>query len=126
MKIKPILGVLLLQLFIGCASNQALVDTSIQQAESLKTTATESKALSAKTTLADEKLAEAKKYNEEGKAEEALLAAEESLLEYRLALAQSTYNVLCKDYEALEKNVLAAESYKNQLKSKLEQIRKEK
>lgn len=126
MKIKQILGVFLLMLFIGCASNQALVDSSIQQAESLKTTAVANKALTVKISLADEKLEEAKKQNEAGKTEEALLAAEESLLQYRLVLAQSSLDGLNNDYELLEKEVQAAESYKNELKSKLEQIRKEK
>lgn len=126
MKIKQILGVFLLMLFIGCASNQALVDSSIQQAESLKTTAVANKASTVKISLADEKLEEAKKQNEAGKTEEALLAAEESLLQYRLVLAQSSLDGLNNDYELLEKEVQAAESYKNELKSKLEQIRKEK
>lgn len=126
MKIKQILGAFLLMLFIGCASNQALVDSSIQQAESLKTTAVANKALTVKISLADEKLEEAKKQNEAGKTEEALLAAEESLLQYRLVLAQSSLDGLNNDYELLEKEVQAAESYKNELKSKLEQIRKEK
>jgi uncharacterized membrane protein YcgQ (UPF0703/DUF1980 family) len=126
MKIKQILGVFLLMLFIGCASNQALVDSSIQQAESLKTTAVANKASTVKISLADEKLKEAKKQNEAGKTEEALLAAEESLLQYRLVLAQSSLDGLNNDYELLEKEVQAAESYKNELKSKLEQIRKEK
>ena len=125
-KIKQILGVFLLMLFIGCASNQALVDSSIQQAESLKTTAVANKASTVKISLADEKLKEAKKQNEAGKTEEALLAAEESLLQYRLVLAQSSLDGLNNDYELLEKEVQAAESYKNELKSKLEQIRKEK
>lgn len=126
MKTKQILGVFLLMLFIGCASNQALVDSSIQQAESLKTTAVANKASTVKISLADEKLKEAKKQNEAGKTEEALLAAEESLLQYRLVLAQSSLDGLNNDYELLEKEVQAAESYKNELKSKLEQIRKEK
>lgn len=126
MKTKQILGAFLLMLFIGCASNQALVDSSIQQAESLKTTAVANKALTVKISLADEKLEEAKKQNEAGKTEEALLAAEESLLQYRLVLAQSSLDGLNNDYELLEKEVQAAESYKNELKSKLEQIRKEK
>ena len=126
MKIKQILGVFLLMLFIGCASNQALVDSSIQQAESLKTTAVANKASTVKISLADEKLKEAKKQNEAGKTEEALLAAEESLLQYRLVLAQSSLDGLNNDYELLKKEVQAAESYKNELKSKLEQIRKEK
>jgi len=126
MKIKQILGVFLLMLFIGCASNQALVDSSIQQAESLKTTAVANKASTVNISLADEKLKEAKKQNEAGKTEEALLAAEESLLQYRLVLAQSSLDGLNNDYELLEKEVQAAESYKNELKSKLEQIRKEK
>jgi len=126
MKTKQILGVFLLMLFIGCASNQALVDSSIQQAESLKTTAVANKASTVKISLADEKLEEAKKQNEAGKTEEALLAAEESLLQYRLVLAQSSLDGLNNDYELLEKEVQAAESYKNELKSKLEQIRKEK
>lgn len=126
MKTKQILGALLLMLFIGCASNQALVDSSIQQAESLKTTAVANKALTVKISLADEKLEEAKKQNEAGKTEEALFAAEESLLQYRLVLAQSSLDGLNNDYELLEKEVQAAESYKNELKSKLEQIRKEK
>lgn len=126
MRIKPLLTAFFLMMFMGCASNQALVNSSIQQAESLKTTAGESKSLSVKTTLADEKLEEAKKQNEIGKTEEALLAAEESLLQYRLALAQSTHDALSKDYAALEKEVQSAESYENQLKSKLELMRKEK
>jgi len=126
MKIKQILGAFLLMLFIGCASNQALVDSSIQQAESLKTTAVANKASTAKISLADEKLEEAKKQSEAGKTEEALLAAEESLLQYRLVLAQSSLDGLNNDYELLKKEVQAAESYKNELKSKLEQIRKEK
>lgn len=126
MKTKQILGAFLLMLFIGCASNQALVDSSIQQAESLKTTAVANKALTVKISLADEKLEEAKKQNEAGKTEEALFAAEESLLQYRLVLAQSSLDGLNNDYELLEKEVQAAESYKNELKSKLEQIRKEK
>lgn len=126
MKIKQILGAFLLILFIGCASNQALVDSSIQQAELLKTTAVANKASTVKISLADEKLEEAKKQSEAGKTEEALLAAEESLLQYRLALAQSSLDGLNNDYELLEKEVQAAESYKNELKSKLEQIRKEK
>jgi hypothetical protein len=126
MKTKQILGAFLLMLFIGCASNQALVDSSIQQAESLKTTAVANKASTVKISLADEKLKEAKKQNEAGKTEEALLAAEESLLQYRLVLAQSSLDGLNNDYELLEKEVQAAESYKNELKSKLEQIRKEK
>jgi len=126
MKTKQILGAFLLMLFIGCASNQALVDSSIQQAESLKTTAVANKASTVKISLADEKLEEAKKQNEAGKTEEALLAAEESLLQYRLVLAQSSLDGLNNDYELLEKEVQAAESYKNELKSKLEQIRKEK
>jgi outer membrane murein-binding lipoprotein Lpp len=41
-------------------------------------------------------------------------------------LAQSSLDGLNNDYELLEKEVQAAESYKNELKSKLEQIRKEK
>ena len=126
MKTKQILGAFLLMLFIGCASNQALVDSSIQQAESLKTTAVANKASTAKISLADEKLEEAKKQSEAGKTEEALLAAEESLLQYRLVLAQSSLDGLNNDYELLKKEVQAAESYKNELKSKLEQIRKEK
>ena len=126
MKTKQILGAFLLMLFIGCASNQALVDSSIQQAELLKTTAVANKASTVKISLADEKLEEAKKQSEAGKTEEALLAAEESLLQYRLALAQSSLDGLNNDYELLEKEVQAAESYKNELKSKLEQIRKEK
>ena len=125
-KLKQILGAFLLILFIGCASNQALVDSSIQQAELLKTTAVANKASTVKISLADEKLEEAKKQSEAGKTEEALLAAEESLLQYRLALAQSSLDGLNNDYELLEKEVQAAESYKNELKSKLEQIRKEK
>jgi outer membrane protein OmpA-like peptidoglycan-associated protein len=60
MKTKQILGAFLLMLFIGCASNQALVDSSIQQAESLKTTAVANKASTVKISLADEKLEEAK------------------------------------------------------------------
>ena len=126
MKIKQILGAFLLILFIGCALNQALVDSSVQQPELLNTTAVANKAPTVKISLADEKLEEAKKQSEAGKTEEALLAAEESLLQYRLALAQSSLDGLNNDYELLEKEVQAAESYKNELKSKLEQIRKEK
>ncbi|HHX14536.1 MAG TPA: hypothetical protein GX724_00035 [Fibrobacter sp.] len=111
MKLNQVLGALSLMLLIGCASNQSLIDTSIQQAEALKAIAAENKADSAATVNADQKLSEAITLNEKGESDPALLAANESLLEYRLVFALETLNALEKEHDLLLSGVKDAKTY---------------
>lgn len=111
MKLNQVLGAFALTLLMGCASNQSLIDTSIQQAEALKAIAVENKADSAATANAEKKLSEAIMLNEKGESDPALSAANESLLEYRLVFAQETLTSLEKEHELLLSGVKDAKTY---------------
>lgn len=89
----------------GCASNQHMVDRSVNKAEGSKALATEAKLESASTANADSQLEFAKASQKIQKGDLAVMAADRSSLEYRLALLTAERDSLKKQDEQLENDL---------------------
>lgn len=89
----------------GCATHQAMVDTSISEAESIGTIAQAQGVAPAKTQAAQAELKSAKAFKEQKEYEKAWAAADASNLEYRLALANVTLDSVAQQDSSLVKNL---------------------
>ncbi|MFA6341766.1 MAG: hypothetical protein WCX75_02805 [Fibrobacteraceae bacterium] len=94
-------------LVMGCASHQAVVDTSIQEAELIGMIAQNEKLDSTKTQAARTNLEQAKAYKAEKEYEKAWAAADQSRLEYKLAFATATRDSVVREDSLLTNDLRA-------------------
>jgi hypothetical protein len=95
-------------MIMGCASHQAVVDTSIQEAELIGKIAKAEKLDTTKTHAARMSLEKAKNYRTEKEYEKAWASADQSLLEYKLAFALATRDSVVRE-DSLLTNALRAD-----------------